>query len=295
MGYATAQRTKSNSKGKYMKRYFTGWVSFLCSVISLAFASGVFGSLITYSEGGDTTAASIQDTVDKFRAALGDPNNGNAAGPLASGRREINWDGGGAATTVSPTPFTGFLNNRGALFTTPGTGFIQAPPSGFPTDLSSTLGVFSPLRLFSAIDSNITDVSFFIPGTNGLLPATVSGFGAVFTDVDLYGSTSIQFYDLGNNLIFDKHVPVGTVADRSLSFLGAIGDAGEQIFRVRITSGNAPSLSIVDDPEKGVDLVAMDDFIYGEPQGVPESGGIGLIVLGLGFVLLCHRRFFAVA
>ena len=42
------------------------------------------------------TAASIQGTVDAYRAALGDPNNGN--GPAAAdptGRREINWDGGG--------------------------------------------------------------------------------------------------------------------------------------------------------------------------------------------------------
>ena len=204
-----------------MKRYFSGGVSFLCSVIGLAFANGVYGSLITYSEGGDATVASIQDTVDKFRVALGDPNNGNAAGPLASGRREINWDGGGAATTVSPTPFTGFLNNRGALFTTPGTGFIQAPPSGFPTDLSSTFGVFSQQRLFSAIDSNITEMTFFIPGTNGLLPATVSGFGAVFTDVDLYGSTSIQFYDFANNLIFDKHVPGGRLSPKKACLLGS--------------------------------------------------------------------------
>ena len=38
---------------------------------------------------------SIQGTVDAFRAALGEPNNGNATGALPSGRREINWDGGG--------------------------------------------------------------------------------------------------------------------------------------------------------------------------------------------------------
>src|SRR5829696_3656915 len=59
-------------------------------------------------------ASSIQSTVDAFRAALGSPNNGNAPGPLASGRREINWDGGGADTTTAPvTPFNVFLNTRG--------------------------------------------------------------------------------------------------------------------------------------------------------------------------------------
>ena len=67
------------------------------------------------------TANSIQSTVDAFRAALGDPNNGNA-GPLASGRREINWDGGGNNNTTTPpvTPFDVFLNTRGARFTTRG-------------------------------------------------------------------------------------------------------------------------------------------------------------------------------
>ena len=49
---------------------------------------------------------SIQSTVDAFRAALGVPNNGNSVGPLTSGRREINWDGGGVNTTTPPvTPF----------------------------------------------------------------------------------------------------------------------------------------------------------------------------------------------
>jgi hypothetical protein len=272
-------------------------------VVSLTLPGRVFGIFETFSVGG-SDAASIQPTVDAFRAALGDPNNMNAPGPIEGGRREINWDGGGDTTTISPTPFTGFLNNRGALFTTPtpGTGFIQAPPSGGPQGGFATffgdpslgdLEVFSPLRLFSPIDSNITDVSFFIPGTNGGQPATVSGFGAIFSDVDLPNTTSIQFFDINNNMIFSQNVlpqPVGV--DNGLSFLGALGLSGEEIFRVRITSGNAP-IGSAESPL--VDTVAMDDFLYGEPQAVPESGaGIGLIGLGLGLVLLCHRRSLAI-
>src|SRR5262245_31841958 len=73
-------------------------------------------------------AASIQGAVDAFRAALGNPNNGNAPGVLANGRREINWDGGGGvdATTTPVTPFDTFLNTRGARFTTRGAGLTQA-------------------------------------------------------------------------------------------------------------------------------------------------------------------------
>ncbi len=148
------------------------------------------------------TVASIQGTVDAFRAALGNPNNGNAVGPLAQGRREINWDGGGnnQTTTVSGNPFAGFQAIRGALFTTPdGTGFVQAPPTADPAQFppgglaglfdNPTYGTiftaFSPLRLFSAIDSTITEVDFFVPGPDAdKKPATTTGFGAVFTDVD---------------------------------------------------------------------------------------------------------------
>src|SRR5262245_28528318 len=50
------------------------------------------------------TASIIQGAVDGFRTALGITDNKNAPGPLGSGRREINWDGGGStATVISPT------------------------------------------------------------------------------------------------------------------------------------------------------------------------------------------------
>ena len=94
----------------------------------------------------------------------------------------------------------------------------------------------------------------------------------------------LQFFGISNNLIFHQAVPIGRHRKQSLSFLGAIGDAGEEISRVRITTGNTP-----------FDFVAMDDFIYPEPQRVPESGGIDLMGLGLAFVLLCYRRSLAVS
>jgi hypothetical protein len=136
---------------------------------------------------------------------------------------------------------------------------------------------------------------FFIPGTTGAQPATVSSFGAIFTDVDLANSTRIQLFGPSNNLIFDQAVPAGTVPDKSLSFLGAVGDPNEQIARVRITSGNTPIGSSADDPARGVDIVAMDDFIYAEPRSVPETGGIGLMGLGLGSVFFFYRRSLAVS
>jgi hypothetical protein len=235
------------------------------------------------------TADSIQSSVDAFRAALGDPNNGNAPGPLASGRREINWDGGGGvdATTAPVTPFNVFLNTRGGQFTTPGTGLSQAPPSGGPQGglaglfdnptYGTIFSTFSPLRLFTPVGSNITDALFFIPGTNGAAPATLSGFGAVFTDVDQpdgsgpgqkrgnrRASTLMEYFDADGKLLFSSFVPASP-GDGSLSFFGIMFDDA-RIARVRITSGNvAPG----PDDDRKHDIVVMDDFIYGEPQPLP--------------------------
>jgi hypothetical protein len=81
------------------------------------------------------TADSILSTVNAFRAVPGlETVNGNNPGPLQSGRREINWDGGNPNvldTTPPVTPFNTFLNNRGSQFTTPGKGLSQAPVSGW--------------------------------------------------------------------------------------------------------------------------------------------------------------------
>jgi hypothetical protein len=245
------------------------------------------------------TAASIQSTVDAFRAALGNPNNLNAPGPLATGRREINWDGGGnnQNTAVAGNPFAGFQIIRGALFTTPdGTGFVQAPPAADPAlfppgglaglfnnpTYGTIFSTFSPLRLFSAIGSNITEVDFFVPG-GGNIPATTTGFGAVFTDVDQPdgsgpgekrgnrgASTLIKYFSADGELLFSSFVPASP-GDGSLSFFGIVfSDA--RIARVRITSGNtAPG---PDDGGKH-DIVVMDDFIYGEPQPLLLPGGPG--------------------
>ena len=227
------------------------------------------------------TPISIQSTVDAFRAALGNPNNANNPGPLASGRREINWDGGGNNLTTDPpvTPFNVFLNTRGGQFTTPGTGLSQAPLSGLVTLFNNpTYGdifsLFSKFRLFTPVGSNITEALFFMPGSNGSMPAKVRGFGAVFTDVDQPdgsgpgqkkgnrgASTLMEYFDQGGKLIFSSFVPASP-GKGSLSFFGIVFEDA-RIARVRITTGDvAPGPN--DDAKN--DIVVMDDFIYGEPQ-----------------------------
>jgi hypothetical protein len=223
-------------------------------------------------------AASIQGTVDAFRAALGEPNNGNAPGPLSSGRREINWDGGGSdATTAPETPFEGFLDSRGGLFTTPGEGLSQAPASDGPEGglavlfdnptYATAFTAFSPVRFFTPVGSNITEAWFFVPGTNGALPAKVAGFGAVFADVDDQdggarpAGASMEFYDDHGNLLYRSLVPASP-GKGSLSFLGVrFQDA--RIARVKIRTGDVPAGP---NDNRRHDIVMMDDFIYSEPQ-----------------------------
>jgi hypothetical protein len=233
--------------------------------------------------------ASIQNTIEQYRIALKGNNNGND-GPHPDGRREINWDGGGVDTTTAPvTPFNTFLNTRGAQFTTPGTGLSQAPPSGGPQGGLATLfnnptygtifSTFSPKRLFTPVDSNVTEALFFVPGSNGTVAAKVSGFGAVFTDVDLpdgsgpgntngnrQASTRIECFGIDGGLIFSSLVPASP-GDASLSFFGIVfTDA--RIARVRITSGDAAPGPNDDGTH---DIVMMDDFLYGEPQPIQPT------------------------
>ena len=229
----------------------------------------------------------ITDTVETFRAAVGDP---NAPTPFNNldGRRQINWDAAPAAVS-DPNPFPGDFFNfnatpraRGIEFTTTGTGFLLSGDvdDGTPIEFESIdpsykdeFTTFSAERLFTPIGSNIVEVRFFNPADQ-ITPATVDGFGAVFTDVDLAGITKLDFYDQADNLIYTITAePNWGTTSETLTFLGAKFESN-CIFRVKITAGNiAPANGIVDGVD-GYDVVVMDDFIYGEPTALNQACGL---------------------
>ena len=224
-------------------------------------------------EASGASPADIVATVNAFRAFLG-PNNG-VGGSFPDGRREINWDGVPdvfAAPHNLPANFFNANSPRGVVFFTPGTGFQVSADDSNPTNtpvrfgnihpvLPQLFSTFSPQRLFTALDSTITEVLFFVPGTH--TPATVDGFGAVFTDVNSDDSTKIEYFDINGALLVSQDVLPGPTSRGSLSFLGVGFNAGERVFLVRITAGNR----ILKTPAR--DVVVMDDFIYGEPQALP--------------------------
>ena len=256
-----------------------------------AWAAPVF---VTFESAGANPAA-ITPTRDAFRAAIGGGTIAGANGSFGGFRREINWDGvPDARADPNPLPADFFNVNspRGVVFSTPGTGFLVSANAGLVTPtlfgFATDFQTFSAQRLFTAVNSNITDVHFFIPGTANA--TTTSAFGLVFTDVEVAGLTKLEFFDASDVLIYSHNALVA--GNQGLSFLGATVTDGS-ISRVRITSGQNTIVSngVLGNPND--DVVVMDDFLYAEPgQAIPEPSSLALASLGLvcGWALSRRRR-----
>lgn len=227
------------------------------------------------------TPADIQATIDQFRADLG-ANNGTGGGSL-SGRREVNWDDVPDNFAAPNSLSADFFNTnlpRGLVLSAPnGTTFQVSANATNPTSTpvrfdnikagySSKFQTFSAQRLFTPVGGNTTVITFAVPGTG--LPATVSGFGAVFADVDSTASPAIiTYFDQNNSVLDFQFVPP---SNNGLSFVGISFDGGQRVARVQISSGNvAIGADDVDGAGSMSDVVVLDDFIYGEPQ--PLSNG----------------------
>ncbi len=219
----------------------------------------------TISASGDITAK-----VDEYRALLGDPRNGGTVGPQTVGRREINWDGVPAqfdnGDNLFPADFFNTNVKLGAIFASGGSGFRNDSTlfDGVNPAYAQQFSTFSVNKIFAPVGSNVLDMTFRVAGTT--TPALVSGLGAVFTDVDTQGATTLDYYAADGRLIGHYAAPVRSDAG-GLSFVGVMFDS-RAVARVRFTLGQGALGAGVNDISAGgaVDLVALDDLIYGEPQ-----------------------------
>ena len=226
-------------------------------------------------ENGPTALAATGDiaaTVEEFRALLGEPSNGGTPEEQLAGRREIGWDGAGANPFNNRNDFPAdFFNTNvksGAVFTTPGTGFrndslkfAEVNP-GYAAEFVA----FSPTKIFSPVGSNVMDVLFQVAGHP--TPARVSGFGVVFSDVDIDGATTIEYFDVNGTRLATAAAPRRSDAGGS-SFVG-VKFADAVVARVRITLGTGILSANAADVSAGgnADVVVTDNFIYGEPKHI---------------------------
>jgi hypothetical protein len=214
--------------------------------------------------------------VESFRAGLGGGAITAADHPSsATGYREVTWE-----EVNNPNAFTGdYFNNldpRGIAFTVNGStaganfkvsddGFASLDPS-YPGTFSS----FSPPRLFAPQGLNATTISFTDPlqPPSPHAPATVKGFGVVFSDVDKPTSTSVTiYYRDNNNPVLSQMTLAASAFNHGFSFVGVIFTNGERIDHVDMVTGNRPLAmgnSEVTDPS--IDVVAIDNIIYAQPQ-----------------------------
>lgn len=265
-----------------MKSTFNFITREITALMIVLIACGVTMAAPVVRQGSGANTAALQSVVDVFRADLGGANNG-VGGSFMSGRREINWDGvpdNFSEPNNFPTNFFNVNSPRGVIFNAvendTGSALNQfavssTSASGVPVRFGNlnasypaTFVTFSAQRLFTARNTNIMEVTFFIPGTK--IPATVKGFGLVFTDVDSAtgGNRSlIRVYGADGAQLSAASAPVN---DGGLSFVGISFDNGERVARVVIEFGNAGLAASNNDNVGGVDVVAMDDFIYGEPR-----------------------------
>lgn len=263
--------------------------SITLAVLAIATAAAAFPnkfhSCPTYKykvvQGTSKDARGLKYKVDEFRHILGGPNNGATRGPLKNGRREINWDGG--APFDMPFDFFNRVAPLGAIFRTKDNKFaISNPLNGAPKDdkfsslnraASKKFIAFSEKRLFTSVKSNILTQFFRVPGTH--YKATVSGFGAVFVDVNKKNTSFLALYDQRGCKIAVVPVPP---KNKGLSFVGVhvtginhVHMKKAPVYKAVLKLGNTPIKSHRHRRHhfpRGGDVVVTDDFIYGEPQKI---------------------------
>ena len=215
-----------------------------------------------------TASGDIAAKVTEFRTLIGDPANGASAGQKPAGRREVSWDG------ASARPFNNSNNFPPDFFNTTATVGLVYENDAFRNDSSQFVDInptyanefkaFTPKVMFSAIGAHVINAHFQVAGA--VTPAAVSGFGAVFVDVDTDNASAIELFDKNGGSLGRYAAPRRSDVN-GLSFVGVKFDAAI-VASIRITCGTGALGAGVNDVTSGgtLDLVVIDNVIYGEPN-----------------------------
>ena len=163
---------------------------------------------------------------------------------------------------------------RGAVFSALGGQFRVSnpvdPPNGdvrfstlLPNSVTDQFQTFSPKRLFTPFLSNVMAMTFRIPAKG--IVARTSGFGAVFTDVDLFSGTTLTYFDSKGCIIARIAVPP---RNRGLSFAGivVVNHSGRRISVIKKVVMKFGNVAVAKAGKSKGDVVVADDFLYGEPR-----------------------------
>jgi hypothetical protein len=216
-----------------------------------------------FSANGDINAA-----VTEFRNLLGPLNNSTG---MTTGRREINWDGVPDSLDGKKLP-NDFFNpvganaqvtlQRGVLYA--GTSDAMVSQTKFAevnANASGGFSTFSGNKGFAVVNSIEWPVTFERAGQH--TPATVQGFGAVFSDVDKDNSTFIEFFN--DNTSLGRFYVKAHDNTTGFSFL-AVHFEDKLVTSVKIGHEGKLTDGENDITQGGIkDLVILDDFIYSEP------------------------------
>jgi hypothetical protein len=241
------------------------------------------------------SAADIKPTIEQFRTAisLGGVNNGDQPAVDVIGRREINWDG---QNIMFSGPWL-TIESRGVLFWNNPLISLEPdsendPLRGFGNINPTYPGIFKPYS-GDQLAAGTIYLRFMLAG-KPYYEAGIFSFGAVFTDVDIYGNASLTFMDRRRNE-YEFGVPAAP-GDGNLSFLGVVFDPEDELVLVGIKAGNVwPSATAFDGETLSdgriADIVGFDDLIYSEPHLLPEPEPFwSLTVAGMLWQVLVKRR-----
>ena len=219
----------------------------------------------------------LDDAFTLYQNMLGGGRLNSAATPDEvdpNGLRRISWDG--PVPLDMPGDFFAATFDQGMTVASPNNKFIVSDDGNGDSLLDSVNPAasrgfipFSSPRIFSPVSDNTISITFSVPGTSGAIPAHVSGMGVMFLDVDRPFKTFMTLKDVNGCVLARSFVPPNP---EGLSFLGIRYDE-KIVASVEMTYGTEP----LDGEEAAVfgggyaggrqkDIVAMDDFIFDEPE-----------------------------